>query len=309
MDNLSTSNLLQIFCEAQLIDPNAFSRNYQNCYQKLIECLLEQAALSRSTHSLLVGISAPQGAGKSTLVQFFKLILENTYGLKVLTVSLDDFYKTRTQRQTMAANIHPLFRTRGVPGTHDTQLAISTLTALKNWTSASSVTVPWFNKALDDRGASQQNQVINAPIDIILFEGWCLNTKPQSNTALKTPVNTLEREYDPKAIWRTYVNNELGGSYQDLFQLIDFSITLYPPSFETICQWRLEQELRLINSLNQQKLTTNRTMGADEINHFMMHFERISRHHYVDPVANPVGSSTDSQRIQLDESRNTILML
>ena len=39
-------------------------------------------------------------------------------------------------------------------------------------------------------------------MDVILLEGWCVG-RSQGRAALATPVNELERDEDPKAIWRT----------------------------------------------------------------------------------------------------------
>lgn len=72
MDSFSQSKLLVEFCEEHLIDANTFSRNYRNCYQALKECLVKQVSLRGHGQPIIVGLSAPQGAGKTTLVEFFK---------------------------------------------------------------------------------------------------------------------------------------------------------------------------------------------------------------------------------------------
>ena len=77
------------------------------------------------------GIQGSQGSGKSTCASFLKLILESEYGLKVVVSSIDDFYLTREERQHLANDVHPLFLTRGVPGTHDIQLYLMCLKPLK----------------------------------------------------------------------------------------------------------------------------------------------------------------------------------
>jgi hypothetical protein len=46
-------------------------------------------------------------------------------------LSLDDLYRTRAERQAMARQVHPLFATRGVPGTHDVDLGLATIAALR----------------------------------------------------------------------------------------------------------------------------------------------------------------------------------
>tara|TARA_B110000914_G_scaffold145650_1_gene127515 strand:+ start:225 stop:671 length:447 start_codon:yes stop_codon:yes gene_type:complete len=68
----------------------------------------------------IIGLTGGQGAGKSTITQIIKLILEKKYNLKVVYFSIDDFYKKASERIKMSKKVHPLFRTRGVPGTHDT---------------------------------------------------------------------------------------------------------------------------------------------------------------------------------------------
>ncbi|MBL4743784.1 MAG: hypothetical protein JKX87_03980, partial [Cycloclasticus sp.] len=73
---------------------------------------------------MVVGINGAQGSGKSTMSELLALILKDSFGLSTAILSIDDIYKTRAQRQQMAIDIHPLFNTRGVPGTHDTSLGI-----------------------------------------------------------------------------------------------------------------------------------------------------------------------------------------
>ena len=70
----------------------------------------------------IIGLSGGQGAGKSTITAVLKFLLKKLYGLEVCIISIDDFYKTKNERKKMSKKIHPLFFTRGVPGTHDINL-------------------------------------------------------------------------------------------------------------------------------------------------------------------------------------------
>ena len=70
----------------------------------------------------IIGLTGGQGAGKSTITQIIKLVLNHKYNLKVTYFSIDDFYKTLRERTQLSKDIHKLFKTRGVPGTHDTKL-------------------------------------------------------------------------------------------------------------------------------------------------------------------------------------------
>ncbi len=72
--------------------------------------------------SLLIGLSGGQGSGKSTTAQILKIILNISFKLNVVCFSIDDFYKTASERKKMSKVVHPLFLTRGVPGTHDCKM-------------------------------------------------------------------------------------------------------------------------------------------------------------------------------------------
>ena len=63
------------------------------------ECLLKQAPLTSTPRSPTVqlGISAPQGCGKSTLVEQLELLFE-WRGQRAASVSIDDFYLTNAVR-------------------------------------------------------------------------------------------------------------------------------------------------------------------------------------------------------------------
>ena len=72
--------------------------------------------------TLFLGLSGGQGSGKTTVAGILKIILKKFFKRKTQISSIDDFYKTSKDRNTMSKKIHPLFKTRGVPGTHDINL-------------------------------------------------------------------------------------------------------------------------------------------------------------------------------------------
>jgi D-glycerate 3-kinase len=78
-----------------------------------------------------IGMSAPQGSGKTTIVtELEKLFPE--YKLRCASISIDDFYLSNAaQRKVSDANPeNRLVQGRGVAGTHDLQLGSSTLDQL-----------------------------------------------------------------------------------------------------------------------------------------------------------------------------------
>ena len=72
--------------------------------------------------TLFLGVSGGQGSGKTTVAEILKIILKKFFKRRVHVSSIDDFYKSLQDRDKMSNKIHPLFKTRGVPGTHDTHL-------------------------------------------------------------------------------------------------------------------------------------------------------------------------------------------
>ena len=77
-----------------------------------------------------MGISAPQGCGKTTLVGQLTALL-NAEGHASASVSIDDFYVRGSEQDALAAASpdNALLRFRGNAGTHDLALASSTLGA------------------------------------------------------------------------------------------------------------------------------------------------------------------------------------
>ena len=123
-------------------------------------------------------MSGGQGAGKSTITKILKFILQFNYGLELCVLSIDDFYKTRKERLKMSKRNHKLFMTRGVPGTHDINLISKTFANLKK-KRFKTVTIPKFDKAIDDRLKKSKWTKIKKQPNIIIFEGWCVGARSQ----------------------------------------------------------------------------------------------------------------------------------
>lgn len=216
---------------------------------------------------LRIGISGPPGAGKSTMSRLVAEVLAAGFDKRAVTLSMDDLYKTRAEREAMARDVHPLFVTRGVPGTHDVALAERALDALGRAGPADTVAVPVFDKGRDDRLPEAQWRSITGPADIVLLEGWCVGARPEAQEALATPVNALEAEEDPDGRWRREVNDALAGPYADWFARLDRLVMLRAPSWEQVFAWRREQERTGARSMDDAALTR-----------FLAHYERLVRH-------------------------------
>jgi len=243
----------------------------------------------------LIGINGSQGSGKSTAALFLKLLLESDYGHRVVVLSIDDFYHGKATREAMAQSLHPLFATRGVPGTHDIELAINTIAALRKAAAGECVEVPRFDKANDDRKPREQWDRVQGPVSAIILEGWCLGAPPLSDALLHEPVNELERVEDRDGTWRMAYSNFLAEEYQQLFDDIDWLLMLKAPSFSVVYDWRLLQEQKLAQSTAHGGSLLN----AQQVGRFIAHYQRLTEHclHRIPDVADAVIELDDRHRM------------
>jgi D-glycerate 3-kinase len=220
----------------------------------------------------IIGLTGGQGSGKSTISSILKITLKESFNLETVIFSIDDFYKTLKERELMSKKVSPLFLTRGVPGTHDTTMLFNCLKKLKK-NKFKKITIPKFNKAIDDRAAQSKWQKVNKKPNIVIFEGWCVGVAPQKKRDLLDSINILEKKKDKKRIWRNRVNKELKNHYQKIFRLIDKIIFLKVPSFKYVFKWRLLQEKKLRITSKGKK-----TMKNFQIKNFIMFYERLTKH-------------------------------
>lgn len=238
--------------------------------EELLAPIASRVLGARAGGARVIGVYGAQGSGKSTLASALVTVLREHAGLRVAALSLDDFYLTRAHRLRVAARLHPLFETRGAPGTHDIPLLLRTLDGLLDDGpgAAPTVPVPRFDKARDDR--SPAPEAVHAPVDLVVLEGWCLGVPPEPKERLETPCNPLEAERDPDGRFRRCVNYRLAHDYAELAQRVDWLLALLVESFDVSSRHRLEQEHTL-------RARTAGGMTDDEVAAFMQRFERVSR--------------------------------
>ena len=264
-----TAALREFLAREQL--PDSYAVDALRWFQPLADRIFDRQ--QEQSGPLIVGVQGAQGTGKSTLAALLAMLLRQRHGLVVAQLSLDDFYLDRGQRRQLAEEVHPLLATRGVPGTHDTALAMATLDALCQAGIGQQVPLPRFDKANDDRRPGPQWPTLEGPVDVIILEGWCLGAGPQADSALASPINSLERERDASGDWRRYVNRQLADAYRTLFARLDLLVVLQAPSFDCVYHWR---------GLQEQKLAAqglgNRVMDSAQLQDFIAHYERLTRH-------------------------------
>ena len=221
--------------------------------------------------TLILGFSGGQGSGKTTVTGILKIILKKFFKRRIHVSSIDDFYKTLVDRNKISNKIHPLLKTRGVPGTHDINLVKNFFNIIRK-KKFKKIKLPKFEKAMDNRLGKKYWFNIKQKPEIVILEGWCVGAKPQPNSLIKKPINILEKYEDKDLIWRKYVNEKLKSEYKKLFAMIDYFIFMKIPSFKMVFKWRLLQE----NKLRKKSHSKKRIMSYNKVKRFIMFYERIT---------------------------------
>ena len=230
---------------------------------------------------LIIGLAGGQGSGKTTISSILTLILKKYFKLNVFKISIDDFYKTRSDRKKLSILKHHLLMTRGVPGTHDVDLMLQFFKKVKT-KKFKSLKIPKFNKAIDDRCKKSLWYKLKSKPDVLIFEGWCVGAKAQTANQLKKPINSIEKVYDQNVKWRTYVNNQLKTKYKTLFKQLDGLLYLKAKNFNLLKNWRLKQERKLrLQTKNKKNL---KIMSSGDVINFMQTYQRITQQMFKDAV-------------------------
>jgi uridine kinase len=125
-------------------------------------CVAPVVQLIRASHPRLFALSGPVGAGKSTVASAVARSLA-TVGMRAVALSMDDFYLPRRERERRG------IAWRAAPGSHDIDLMVRTLSAIRD--GLRPLSVPRFDPSQDDRSADEHLE--DTP-DVVLFEGWIL---------------------------------------------------------------------------------------------------------------------------------------
>lgn len=253
----------------ELILSEGLPRSYLNVIDDYWQPLTNEIARRAASRSpLIVGINGAQGSGKSTLCGFLEILLSRRR-IRTVTLSLDDLYLSKEERERLGEEIHPLFRTRGVPGTHAPGLGID---IIENVLAGRSFDIPVFDKASDDRTDTVRR--VEGPVDVLLIEGWCVGATPQADEELLDPVNDLERIEDPEGIWRAVSNLWLRGEYAKFFAQLDMLVMLKVEDFGAVITNRQLQEKKLA----AKDPDGPALMSDKELQRFCQHYERLTLH-------------------------------
>jgi D-glycerate 3-kinase len=247
------------FCQTTLqIEPQEMLQVLWDLWLPLgIKLASQRQQLSRP---LIQGILGGQGTGKTTMCKILSLIL-NQLGYQTVSLSLDDLYKTYSDRLLLTQQ-DPRLIWRGPPGTHDIDLGLDVLDKIRQLQSP--VMVPRFDKSAFGGAGDRTNPEIVTNIDIVLFEGWFVGVRPINADVFDTAPPPILTDAD-KAFARD-INHRLY-DYLPLWERLDSLIVLYPTDYRCSLEWRKQAE--------QQMIAAGKSgMSNAEIEQFVNYFWR-----------------------------------
>ena len=259
----------------RLIAEEGLPDGYRDIVESHWRPLSEEIAMEAIGKRVVVGINGAQGSGKSTACRFLEVLLVE-HNQRSATLSIDDLYLTRAERERLGREVHPLLATRGVPGTHDPALGLK---VIEDFRAGRDLTLPRFDKSIDDRCPEPER--VKGPLDVLLFEGWCLGAAPQGDAALAEPVNALEASEDAEGAWRGYVNRALRDDYAPLFAELDMLVMLKVPDFASVRRNRALQE----DKLRTRNPGAPGLMDAAALERFLDQDERLTLHMFAEMPA------------------------
>ncbi|KIW06367.1 uncharacterized protein PV09_02825 [Verruconis gallopava] len=276
----------------------------------------------------VLGISGLQGSGKSTWANAIAQALRQQSNLKVVVVSLDDFYLDHDGlvrlRQENASNA--LLRTRGQPGSHDEKLIEEFFFSMKRHDR--DIRIPAFDKSRfngeGDRVPREQWDVIQAvpPVDVLIFEGWCVgfSSLPEETVRSKWAASRSRKYATGEHEDAVLSTNTLGDHALDHVLAINSNLRRYngtfmrPSNFSylilldtdqlaNVYRWRLDQEHALIAK-------TGSGMKDDEVVQFVrgympayeLYLDKLQKECFVPRQVEDVWRSTQL-RVTLDRTR------
>ncbi|XP_047968061.1 D-glycerate 3-kinase, chloroplastic [Salvia hispanica] len=246
---------------------------------------------------LVIGFSAPQGCGKTTLVFALSFLFEIT-GRKTATISIDDFYLT-AEGQGKLRESNPdnaLLEFRGNAGSHDLPFSVETLTSLQKLTrEGTKMKLPRYDKSAykgrGDRADPSTWPEVEGPLSAILFEGWMLGFKPVPAEVVKAVDPQLE-----------VINKNLEAYYDAWDKFINSWIVIKIKDPSYVYQWRLQAEIAMRDDGKPG-------MSDEEVFDFVSRYLPAYKAYLPTLYAEgPSGSDPDHLLVvEIDEGRNPIL--
>ena len=231
----------------------------------------------------ILGILGVQSTGKTTLAGILSLLLQHL-GYTTATISLDDLYKTYSERQKLKEADSRLIW-RGPPGTHDVNLGVKLIEQCLQENNQEQILIPRFDKSAHQGAGDRIEPEVIPAADIVLFEGWFIGVRPLAEGVFERQMYPI---LTPDDIQFAKDCNRRLHAYLPLWNKLDRLVILYPEDYRLSKQWRKEAEQKMIAQGNDG-------MSDLEVEEFVDYFWRslhpelfikplIKNPHFVDLV-------------------------
>lgn len=259
--DLDFSIFKDLFKKRPEISTENLKKDLEEYYLPFIKKLIDFKNKKSGSDGIVVGVSAIQGAGKTTQGEIMEILLNN-YGYSVISLSIDDHYLTHQELNKLRES-DPRYLRRGV--THDIPLAIKNLTDLKKMKEGEEVKVPIYDKgAFGGDGDRSGFKTVTKKPNFIFYDGWMLGVrKVLDESVFESGLPALDT---PLHIQFAKDINKKLDEYLPLWDLIDFMNVLYVPNYQISLEWRDQAEEAL--------RAKGKGMSKEEIREFVYYFWR-----------------------------------
>lgn len=210
-------------------------------------------------NAIVIGISGPQGSGKSYLTdQVLEYLQRTRPGLNCVGLLLDDFYLSHQDQvrvsQEAKTSGNSLLQGRGLPGTHDLPLAVKALESLQK--GLIPISIPVYDKSsFGGEGDRLESwKIVDKKVDVVVFEGWMNGFRSIDNGLFPSVYFSCGSDsvVNKTAMHQlAEINTELA-HYERLWNMFDKFIYLDTADVETnVYKWRLQQEACLISKMGR----------------------------------------------------------
>ncbi len=274
--------------------PSHLKHDLKRYYLPFVNKLIQLKKSKDPNQGVVVGVSAIQGAGKTTQGEILEILLDYL-GHITVSLSIDDHYITHSQLDILRSK-DPRFIRRGL--THDIPLALSQLNLLKFMKNGESVSIVGYDKGAfggdGDRLPADKWRKIDQKPDFIFYDGWMLGARMvEDESIFDAGLPSLDT---PEHIQFAKDCNKKLLEYTSLWNLFDFMNVLYVPNYQISVSWRdqAEESLRL----------KGEGMTHDQITEFVHYFWRSV--HPAIHIKNLAADSSHTQQVVLINDDHTI---
>lgn len=238
MDQISDFSIFdELLKKRPEISGESLKADLDKYYIPYLTRIIQKRKTLEEGKGLIVGVSAIQGAGKTTQGEVMEILIKDK-SMTSVSLSIDDHYLSHEQLQELR-EFDPRYIRRGV--THDIYLAAENLKALQNMQAGTEVKVPVYDKGANSGDGDWVGwKIITQKPDFIFYDGWMLGAKKVADESIFG--SGLPGLDTPEAIKFAKDINQKLDAYSPLWELIDFMNVLYVPDYTVSIRWRDQAE-------------------------------------------------------------------